>query len=287
MFLTRNRHVSLFGGRSAGYTPLPLHENDRPRQQNGNGHRHADHRERLSLSALSSPSISSASSASSRRRSRRSYDPYPPKARTVLGCFTIQTPNSSRFAGHFHSRILQKFPFLIEMFYWVLTFLFYRMTAVGAEAWYGGSSGHDGGAGSSAASISVERSNILARTGLPADGGPPVDPSVRRLWDAAQAHGVWLLETEARYWWRWILFGGHRDATGTERWAEWRLQQWFLAGMQAGDWRGIWLSVLNRSYALIHIPGTVGYVTSSSVLGGKHARTWLVTNTCLFLFAAS
>lgn len=36
--------------------------------------------------------------------------------------------DTSRFAGHFHSRILQKFPFLIEMFYWALNYVFYIMT---------------------------------------------------------------------------------------------------------------------------------------------------------------
>jgi hypothetical protein len=36
--------------------------------------------------------------------------------------------DTSRFAGHLHSRILQKFPFLIEMFYWALNYVVYTMT---------------------------------------------------------------------------------------------------------------------------------------------------------------
>jgi hypothetical protein len=40
---------------------------------------------------------------------------HPPKKRRCCGA-TICTPNTSHFADHFHSRILQKFPFLIEMY---------------------------------------------------------------------------------------------------------------------------------------------------------------------------
>ena len=52
-----------------------------------------------------------------------------PKRRTCCGC-AVYTPNTIRFSDHIHSRILQKFPFLIEMFYWIITYLFYRMTKV-------------------------------------------------------------------------------------------------------------------------------------------------------------
>jgi hypothetical protein len=53
-----------------------------------------------------------------------------PKTRSCCGLWTIQTPNTSRFQKHLHSRVLQKFPFLVEMLYWVLNYLFYRMTTV-------------------------------------------------------------------------------------------------------------------------------------------------------------
>ena len=52
-----------------------------------------------------------------------------PKRRTCCGC-AIQTPNTTRFSDHIHSRLLQKFPFLVEMFYWIITYLFYRMTKI-------------------------------------------------------------------------------------------------------------------------------------------------------------
>ncbi|QSS51682.1 integral membrane protein [Histoplasma capsulatum var. duboisii H88] len=40
----------------------------------------------------------------------------------------IWTPNTSRFAGNLHSRIMQSFPFLVEMFCWIVTYFFYRVT---------------------------------------------------------------------------------------------------------------------------------------------------------------
>lgn len=52
------------------------------------------------------------------------------KTRSCCGLCTIHTPNSSRFRNHPHSRLFQKFPFLVEMFYWILNYLFYRMTSV-------------------------------------------------------------------------------------------------------------------------------------------------------------
>ena len=55
------------------------------------------------------------------------------KSRSCLG-FTVRTPNSSRFARHVHSRILRKFPFLVEMFYWALNYLFYACTKAVALA---------------------------------------------------------------------------------------------------------------------------------------------------------
>lgn len=43
---------------------------------------------------------------------------------TILGI----SLDTSRFAEHLHSRMLQKYPFLIEMFYWALNYVFYIMT---------------------------------------------------------------------------------------------------------------------------------------------------------------
>lgn len=127
---------------------------------------------------------------------------HPPKKRRVC-CTTIYTPNSSRFAGNIHSRILQRFPFLIEMFYWIITYAFYRCTSLLSQA-------------------------IFSETGI---------------WDVAQDHGLAVLEFEQ---FSWLSF----------LWPvpELKVQQWFMHGHQT------FLTVLNRSYALIHIPGTVGYV---------------------------
>lgn len=121
------------------------------------------------------------------------------KQRICCG-LTIVSPNSSRFSHYLHSRILQKFPFLVEMFYWITTYLFYRLTKV----------------------ISQE---IFSKTGI---------------WDVAQDHGLAVLEFE-QIGWLTILFPV----------TEHDFQQWFMHGHQTA------LTVLNRAYALIHIPGTV------------------------------
>ena len=122
------------------------------------------------------------------------------KQRNCCG-LSITTPDSSRFSDHLHSRILQKFPFLMEMFYWIITYLFYRLTKV----------------------VSQE---IFSKTGI---------------WDVAQDHGLAVLEFE-QFGWLSFLFPV----------TEHEFQQWFMHGHQTA------LTVLNRAYALIHIPGTVG-----------------------------
>lgn len=85
---------------------------------------------------------------------------HPPKKRNCCG-MVVQTPNSSRFADHIHSRILAKFPFLIEMFYWALNLLFYTLTKAIAQLTF---SGYDG------------------------------------LWQLAQDHGVLVLDIEHKSW---------------------------------------------------------------------------------------
>lgn len=185
MFLTRTKNYSIFGSNQS-YSPI------------------------TASPAAGSPRTSIDSDPIATYRSD-----YPTKTRRVFGIWTVRTPNSSRFARHFHSRILQKFPFLVEMFYWVLQFFFYRMTAHLASVYYGGKD---------------------------------------NMWETAQNHGIALLELEA------AMFG-RNSLTGTAKWVEWSVQQWFLTGARAGDFRGIFLTILNRSYSLIHIPGTVGYVS--------------------------
>jgi hypothetical protein len=118
---------------------------------------------------------------------------------------TIYTPNTSRFSHHYHSRLLQRFPFLIEMFYWIITYAFYRCTSIFSQKLFAGTS----------------------------------------IWDVAQDHALDVLEFE-QFSWLSFLFPI----------PEVEVQQWFMNGHQT------FLTVLNRSYALIHIPGTVGYGNS-------------------------
>jgi hypothetical protein len=129
---------------------------------------------------------------------------HPSKKRRCC-CATFYTPNTSRFSNHYHSRLLQRFPFLIEMFYWIITYAFYRCTSILSQA-------------------------VFAET---------------PIWDVAQDHALAVLEFE-QFSWLSFLF----PITEVE------VQQWFMNGHQT------FLTILNRSYALIHIPGTVGYVNS-------------------------
>lgn len=126
----------------------------------------------------------------------------PPKVRN-LGCCKVATPNTWRFRNNIHSRILQRFPFLIEMFYWIINYAFYRMTSVLSSKLFAG----------------------------------------RGIWDVAQEHGIAVLEAE-EYGMLSFLFAVR----------ERNVQQWFMHGHQDA------LTVLNKCYALIHIPGTVGLV---------------------------
>ncbi|KAI0018995.1 integral membrane protein [Xylariomycetidae sp. FL0641] len=173
------------------------------------------------------------------RRSSDEWDPtpsaggsqdYPRKTRRVFGVWTVRTPNSSRFARNFHSKILAKFPFLIEMFYWVLAVILYRLTLYMTGIFYGGSQG---------------------------------------LWNLAQRHGQSILEFEA-------TLGGSGGITGSARYIEWRIQQWFLTGAAAGDWRGSAIHILNRVYALIHIPGTAAFIAYYYATAPTHRRFCIV-----------
>lgn len=47
-----------------------------------------------------------------------------PKERRCCGV-AFTTPNTSRNAKYLHSRFIQKFPFLVEMFYWAINLVFY------------------------------------------------------------------------------------------------------------------------------------------------------------------
>ena len=129
------------------------------------------------------------------------------KRRKCCG-LVISTPNSSRFSNHIHSRILQKFPFLIEMFYWIITYLFYRLTKVTSQMIF-----------------------------------------TKSVIEVAQAHGLAILEFEQFSWANFVF-----------PIKEHSVQHWFMEGHQDA------LTLLNRAYALIHIPGTVGFVAPPSCL---------------------
>jgi hypothetical protein len=64
------------------------------------------------------------------------------------------------------------------------------------------------------------------------------------IWDVAQTHGLAVLKFEQFSWAKWLFLVRELD-----------VQQWFMDGHQTA------LTMLNRAYALIHIPGTVGYVS--------------------------
>lgn len=184
MFLTRRKDFSIFGSKN-GYRALPFDRSD----LDSDSVRSSDDLLYYDIENLGDTldTISSSKHA--------------PKKRDLWFGLHLYTPNSARFANHFHSRVLQKFPFLIEMFYWIITYLFYRMTKVVSQAIF-----HQD-----------------------------------KIWDVAQQNALNILwfENDSPLSWLFPL-------------KEHEVQQWFMHGHQDG------LTFLNRAYALIHIPGTVG-----------------------------
>jgi hypothetical protein len=151
------------------------------------------------------------------------------KTRRLLG-LNSRTLNTSRFKNNIHSRVLQRFPFLLEMFYWVINYAFYRMTAILSQKIFSG----------------------------------------RGIWTVAESHGLAVLELErlGRFS---CLFPSELD-----------IQQWFMLNHQDA------LSVLNKVYALIHIPGTVGFIAWYYYVAPSHPtfatvrRTMNLTNFMAF-----
>lgn len=86
------------------------------------------------------------------------------------------------------------------MFYWIITYLFYRLTKVLSQ-------------------------KIFSES----------------IWKVAEDHGLAVLQFEQFSWLSFLFPLKEHD-----------VQQWFMHGHQTA------LTVLNRAYALIHIPGTVG-----------------------------
>ncbi|PGH14821.1 hypothetical protein AJ79_02837 [Helicocarpus griseus UAMH5409] len=149
---------------------------------------------------------------------------YQRKRRYCCGV-AFTTPNTSRFADNLRSRIMQKFPFLVEMFYWIITYFFYRMTKVISQ-------------------------RVFAKTGI---------------WDVALQNGVRVLEWEQSGWLSFLF-----------PWTEHDIQQWFMNGHQTS------LTALNRFYALVHIPGTVGFIAWYYYIAPSH-RTFAIVRRTLTL----
>ncbi|KAK6387631.1 hypothetical protein LTS17_000900 [Exophiala oligosperma] len=147
---------------------------------------------------------------------------FPPKKRDCCG-MVVRTPNSSRFSDHVHSRILQKFPFLIEMFYWVLNLLFYVLT------------------------------KAIAQLTLSTNDG---------LRELAQEHGILILDIEHKSWLS-FLFPIQEAA----------FQGWFLHGHLTA------ITFLNRIYSLVHIPGTVAFLSWYYYAAPNHATFATVRRT--------
>lgn len=87
-----------------------------------------------------------------------------PKHRSCCGV-GFSTPNTSRYANYWHSRFIQKFPFLVEMFYWAINLLFY----VGVKA----------------------ASELIFAT----DG----------VWKSAENHAIYILEIEQKGPFSWLF----------------------------------------------------------------------------------
>ncbi|KKK24827.1 hypothetical protein AOCH_000254 [Aspergillus ochraceoroseus] len=128
----------------------------------------------------------------------------PPKRR-VYGFLAINTPNSSRFARHLHSRVLQKFPFLVEMFYWILNYLFYSCTKVISQH---------------------------------------LSPAGRDVVQLAQDHAIGILDFEHHAGFNFVFPIEESD-----------FQAFFLNGHPH------WMTFFNRIYSLVHIPGTVLFIS--------------------------
>jgi len=134
-----------------------------------------------------------------------STDRFTSKSRSCCGLTTVYTPNTSRFANNIHSRVLAKFPFLIEMFYWALNFLFYVITK-----------------------------KFAAMVMASGDG----------IWDLAENHGKEVLWAEQD-----SILSFLFPITEVD------FQNWFLNGHTD------LITFLNRIYSLVHIPGTVTFLS--------------------------
>ena len=105
MFLTRRRGYRIFGGNSGPYRSTLDGEGEFARSSD----------ELLGYDPRNEDDAQEYMAATK----------HMPKQRQWFG-FTINTPNTFQFKNNIQSRILQRFPFLIEMFYWIISYIFYR-----------------------------------------------------------------------------------------------------------------------------------------------------------------
>ncbi|KAJ5383135.1 hypothetical protein N7517_001046 [Penicillium concentricum] len=153
------------------------------------------------------------------------------KSETVCG-INIKNRDSSRWAQHIHSKILQKLPFLVEMFYWSMNYLFYSVTKATAQ-WLS-----------------------------PADIGVVA---------VARGHAIDVLDFE------------HKTASWIFPINEADFQSFFIQNHPSI------LTMFNRIYSLIHIPGTVLFLSWYYYVAKNHAsfalarRTMTLGNLAAFL----
>ncbi|KAL7266315.1 hypothetical protein RUND412_011144 [Rhizina undulata] len=145
---------------------------------------------------------------------------FPSKRRSWCGTI-IYTPNSSRFSKNVHSRILHKFPFLMEMFYWIITYFIYRLTHIFSQEIFSDS-----------------------------------------IWETAQENALRVLDVEQFSFLRFLF-----------PMQEVEVQQWFMDGHDE------LLTFLNRTYALIHIPGSVFFIAWYYHSAATHAVFAIVRRT--------
>ncbi|KAG9254522.1 PAP2 superfamily-domain-containing protein [Emericellopsis atlantica] len=124
------------------------------------------------------------------------------KSRLCCG-FKLDTVNTSQFATHWHSRVLEKFPFLVEMFYWALNFSCYAAAKAVGETFF-------------------------------ANGD---------VWQMAEKHGIAVLWFEQDGPFKFLFPFREVD-----------VQHFFMSEHQG------MLTLLNRTYSLVHIPATVGFL---------------------------
>lgn len=132
--------------------------------------------------------------------------------------------DTSRFAGNLHSRILQKFPFLVEMFYWALNYVAYTMT------------------------------KKIAAHLFETHGGEEVTA-------LAQSHAIDILTLEHD-----TFMSVFFPIT------EVSVQQFFLRHQSV-------LSIFNQLYSLVHIPGTVAFLSWYYYVAPNHNAFTVVRRT--------